>query len=386
LRISLILAILLCTACAVHQPIAAKWRLPKQGTSGVLIPPDVKAVDVVRRTLTANVAPGDTNCPPRNGVIDLKVGGTHARVIVAAKSLEEQPAGGLAAWASKLEAAHCLAPGEGVKLADRIAESVPLDLAAAFRLLNADDFQTGEVDLGPQNRLQVISPWWCDRGEGMIAGPVTVTGDGCHLTATANYTENLLGIETAIYAFRPRAPEAAYAVVLLYADRRVPATARAKTGETIERRAQPVIDYLEFPDDASFYRLFYKSSRTDFTGLIVAARTPAELDQRTKALEAAGDSASCGQLGGEMCIAIPKDVAVNPTISVTVNGVGVLVGRGARVAGAIQAAGEQQPKTLLRSLTISKPWNRRMIRVAFDPADAAILNMPLRGGEVVSWR
>lgn len=87
-----------------------------------------------------------------------------------------------------------------------------------------------------------------------------------------------------------------------------------------------------------------------------------------------------------MCIAIPKDVAVNPLVSVTVNGAEVLVTRGAWVAGAIQAAGERQPKTLLRALTISKPWNGRMMPVAFDPQDAAILNMPLRGGEVVSWR
>jgi hypothetical protein len=132
--------------------------------------------------------------------------------------------------------------------------------------------------------------------------------------------------------------------------------------------------------------LLYKSGQTDFTGLVVAGRTPAELDQRTRVLEASGDSASCGKLGAEMCIAIPKDVAVNPLVSVTVNGAEVLVTRGAWVAGAIQAAGERQPKTLLRALTISKPWNGRMMPVAFDPQDAAILNMPLRGGEVVSWR
>jgi hypothetical protein len=378
LRILLIFAALLSTACAAHQPIAANWRLTKQGTGDVLIPPDIKAVGVLQRTLTANVAPGDMNCPPRNGAIDLKVRGRHARVTVAAKSLEEQPTGGLAAWASIMEAAHCLAPGEGVKLADRIAESVPLDPGAALRLLNADDWQTGEVDLGPQTRLQVISPYWRDRGVGMIGGPVTVTGNGYHLAATANYTENLLGTETTLYTFRPKDSGTGYSVVPLYAD--------AKTGETIERRAQPVTDYLKFPDEASFYRLFYKSSRTDFTGLVVAARTPAELDQRARALEASGDSASCGKLGGDLCIEIPKDVAVNPLISVTVNGVEVLVGRRTRVAGVIVAAGERQPETVLGSLTISKPWNGRVMPVAFDPADGAILNMPLRGGEVVAWR
>ena len=86
-----------------------------------------------------------------------------------------------------------------------------------------------------------------------------------------------------------------------------------------------------------------------------------------------------------MGIEIPKDVGVNPVISVMVNGAEVLVRRGTRVAGVIAAAGERQPQTLLGSLTISKPWNGRLMLVAFDPADAAILTVPLRGGEVVSW-
>jgi hypothetical protein len=386
LRISLIFAALLCTSCAAHRPVTANWRLTKQGTSDVLIPPDVRAAGVLQRTLTANVAPGAINCPPDNEPIDLTVRGRHARVTVAAKSMEDQPTGALATWASKLEATQCLAPGEGIKLAGRIAESVPLDPTAAFRLLNTDDSRTGEVDLGPQTRLQVIRPWWRDDGAGMIGGPMTVTGHDYHLTATANYTENLLGTETILYAFRPKAPGIGYSIVPLYADRRATATPVEKTGETTERTAQPAVDYLIFPNNASFYRLFYKSSRTEFTGFVLAARTPAELDRQTQVLEASGDFASCNTPGIEMCIAIPKDVAVNPVISVSVNGAEVLVRRGLWVGGAIQVTGERQPNALLHSLTISKPWNGRLIPVAFDPTDAAILKMPLGGGEVISWR
>jgi hypothetical protein len=373
-------AILAGSGCAFHQP----WRLVNGDAGLVLVPPDVKAPTLVRRTLKADVAPGDTICPAGAGAIDLKVNGKHARVTVAARSLNEQPTGGLLEWTSELEATHCLAPGEGVKLAGRIAESVPLDPAAALRLLNTDDRQTGEVELGPQARLRVVSPYWRKEGAGMIDGPVAVAadrGNDRHLIATANYTENLLGTETSLYAVRPKVARAGYTITPLYADVHI----QAETGPTTERRPRPAIDYLKFPEAAAFYRLFYKSGQTYYTGLVVAGRTPAELDQLTKVLEASGDSASCEKIAAEMCIAIPKDVAVNPMISVTVNGAEVLVTRGASVAGAIQAAGERQPRNLLRSLIVSKPSNGRMMPVTFDPEDTAILNMPLRGGEVVSW-
>jgi hypothetical protein len=200
----------------------------------VLVPPDVKAATLVRRTLKADVAPGDTLCPGGTGAIDLKVHGKHARVTVTARSLNEQPTGGLLAWASDLEATHCLARGEGVKLAGRIAESVPLDPATALRLLNTDDRQTGEVEVGPQTRLRVVSPYWRKEGAGMIDGPTAVAadrGNDRHLIATANYTENLLGTETSLYAVRPKAARAGYTITPLYADIRI----QAETGPTTER-------------------------------------------------------------------------------------------------------------------------------------------------------
>jgi hypothetical protein len=377
----IIFALLACSGCAVHQP----WRLVNGDAGHLLIPPDVKAATLARRTLKAEVAPGDMPCPAGTGPISIKVRGKHARVTVAAKGLNELPTGGLLAWASELEATHCLAPGEGVKLAGRIGESVPLDPAAALRLLNTDDRETGEVELGPQTRLRVVSPYWRKEGVGMIDGPMAVAadrGNDRHLIATANYTENLLGEETSLYAVRPKAVKAGYTITPLYADVHI----QAETGSTTERRPGPAINYLKFPDAAAFYRLFYESSQTNFAGLVIAARTPTELDERTKVLEASSDSASCENFGGELCIAIPKDVAVDPLVSVTVNGAEVLLKRGAWVAMAIGASGQRRPNTLSRSLSISKPWNGRRMPVAFDYSDSAILNLPLGGGEIISWR
>jgi hypothetical protein len=309
-------------------------------------------------------------------VIDIKVRRKHAHLTVTAKSLNEQPTGWLGSWASQLEERHCLAPGEGAKVAERIAESVSLDPAAAFRLLYRDDRQTGEVDIDSQIRLQVVSPFWREAGVGMIDGPfLSVTGTDSHLIVTANSTDNLVGYETTLYGVQPKATRPGYTIKPLYADRHV-------QGVT-ERRPEPAINYFHFPADAAFFRLFYESSRTDFTALVIAARTPAELDQRTRKLEASGASASCQTLSNDMCIAIPKDVAVNPLISVTVNGAEILVPRGATVGHAI--AFSRQPSPAVGQLTVYRPWNGRLMPVAFDLDDTAILRLVLRGSETISW-
>ena len=383
MRYATALAFLACWGCAVRQP--ASWRLVKQNTGQVLIPPGVKAKDLTRRTLTADVAGGGP-CPAATGVIDIVAikgrRGKAVRVTVTAGKLNEQPPGWLASWGSQLEEQHCLAAGEGLKLAERIAESVPLDPAGAFHLLYRDDHKTGEVDIDLQIRLQVVSPLWREAGVGMIDGPIqSVTGNDSQLTVTAKASDNLLGYERTLYSVQPKAAKAGYTIQPLYADR----TIQLSTGGATERRPEPAINYFKFPADAAFYRLFYESTQTDFAALVVAAGTMAELDQRTRKLEASGASASCKILNDDMCAAIPKDVAVNPVIAVTVNGAELLVPRGVTVGNLIRLPREQQASVLGR-LTVSRPWNGRLVPVAFDRTDGGILSVILKGGEVISWQ
>jgi hypothetical protein len=376
---AILFAFLACTGCAVHRPAIQTWRLVKRDTGQILIPPDISATDLAQRTLTINVAAGHGVCPPTAGAIAIKVRGKHARVTVTRASLAEQPLGWLGTWAYQLEAQRCLPPGEGMKLAGRIAESVPLEPTAAFHLLYPDDKQTGAVEIDPQMRLQVVSPFLREAGVGLMAdGPYTIKGEGYSLTVTGKSTENVLGYETALYAVQPKATRIGCTIAPLYADRNIQGK--------IERSLRPSFNYFHFPADAAFYRLFYKSEQNDFTALVIGARTPAELDQRTKTLQASGASASCEKLDGEMCIAIPKAVAVHPLIPVNVNGSEVLMYRGGTVFQAIRRAGEQQPDTVLPRLTVYKPWNGRLIAVAFDPSDASILKLVLRGGEAISWK
>jgi hypothetical protein len=382
MRYAAVFAFLACWGCAVRQP--ASWRLVKRDTAEVLIPPDVTKKDLARRTFKADIA-GDGRCAAATGVIDIVVTkrprGNTARVTVTAGKLNEQPSEWLRSWASQLEERHCLAPGQGLKLAEKIAESVPLDPAGAFHLLYRDDRKTGEVDIDEQIRLQVVSPLWREPGVGMIDGPLlSVEGNDSHLTVTAKASDNLLGYERTLYSVQPKAAKAGYTIQPLYADR----TIQSSTGATTERRPEPAINYFKFPADAAFYRLFYESTETDFAALVVAADTIAELDQRTKKLEASGGFASCKILNNDLCNAIPKDVAVNPVIAVTANGAELLVPRGATVGNLIRLPREQQA-TVLGHLTISRPWNGRLVPITFDRTDPGILRVILKGGEVISW-
>src|SRR2546427_10009139 len=123
------IVLLACTACAVHKP--QTYRLARQGT--VLIPPGVATSDLAKRTFMADVAPGGV-CD--SGIVGIAFRRRKGRlqVTVNRAELETQPSGGLAAWTSSLESQGCLSPGAGMKLAERIAESLPLRPATPFRL------------------------------------------------------------------------------------------------------------------------------------------------------------------------------------------------------------------------------------------------------------
>jgi hypothetical protein len=342
---AILFALVACSGCAVHKP--QTYRLAGQGTAAVLLPPGVAARDLAQRKVTADIGVGGAPCPPAAGVVAMRVRKSWAVITVKRDTLLKQPPGWLSDWTAELESQGCLAPGGGLKLADRIVEALPLDPKAAFRLLYAST-----ADIGPRIRLQVVSP------------------------IAVKSTANLIGYETAWYAVQPKAKGIGFTIAPLYAERHI-------SGEP-ERRPQPATNYFQFPADAAFYRLFFKAEQSEFTALAIAAHTPAELEQRFKILEAG--PASCARLNGELCATIPKLVAVNPFLPVTVNGTEIPVRLGATVDEAIRTAGERRPNAVLPRLAVLKPYNGRPTAVEFDRASAAILSMILIGGEVLSWK
>lgn len=301
----------------------------------------------------------------------IEIGDRKNRIVltVIRDGLAKQPAGWLRAWTAGLETQGCLATGDGTKLAQRVAESLPLELNTAFRLLHGS-----QVDIGPYTRLEVVSPVFRE-GTPPAPEPLETTGNGSGLTVTVRAPANLIGFETAWYGIRPHAGHAGFSIVPLRAERNVQGK--------VEPLPAPATNVFAFPPDAAFYRLFYKADQTEFTALAVAARTQAGLEERTQMLDAG--PASCRKLNDALCLAIPKGVGVNAYIDVSLNGIESAVPWPATVRSVVQKDGEDA-RAILSRLVVRKDYGGRLLPVEFDRNDRAILGMMLTGGEAISLK
>jgi hypothetical protein len=296
------------------------------------------------------------------------------RVEVRRDALLRQPPAWLSRWTAEAEAQGCIASGTGLELAAQILEALPLDPAAAYQLLHASDTQTGYVDLGPENILQVASPIL---REGTPANaPAVESARITGLTVEVKTSSNLLGFETARYAIRPKPAGIGFAIVPLSAERHIQGA--------VTPAAAPAANHLQFPPDAAFYRLFYKAEEGTMRIMVVSGPTRAELDRRTDALRA--DPNACARLTSEACILIPKGVAVNPDVLVMLNGRDTALPVRTTVGRAIASAGEKSPQSVLPRLTVRRPYGGKPVSVEFDPASPEILGLILSGGEEIAWR
>jgi hypothetical protein len=184
----------------------------------------------------------------------------------------------------------------------------------------------------------------------------------------------VIGFETAWYAVRPNIGRPGYHFEALGADRSIQGK--------VEHAPAPAVDYFQFPPEAAFFRLLYKSDSNGITAIVAFGGTPAELDARTKT--ALADPAVCEKLAAP-CRALPHKVGVNPYLAVNVQDREVTVPLGANVAAAIEAAGVKNPDSVLPQLSVLRAFRNKLVPVAFDWQSRAILNLQLTGGERISW-
>jgi hypothetical protein len=364
LLLSLTVTIISASACVHPIPAATSWRL----SNNVLIPPGVSMPTVRQQTVTADAA-SKPICP--QGVRSRH---NEVYVKVTADSLSNREPGWLTAWAQDLEAQGCIAPGEAFRLAIRMAQSLPLETNAAFRLVYPRDPNVVAID--PGVRLQVMTPIMAEGtapDAPIIEATATVSGNTVNING--RFTENLLGYEMTWYAAQARNRLSGVTVAPLSTERHI--------NGGIERASQPILNYFQPLNAASFYGLFYKGGQTEFTALIVGGVTKADLNRRTKLLETG--IASCEMLNNELCVTVPKRAAINPMVAVTVNGEEKLLNWGATVGAAIRAAGIQQLDSVLPQLSILKPYGDRTAAVEFNHSDSSIFNLIVMGGEKISW-
>jgi hypothetical protein len=336
---------------------------------------------LAQRTFVADIAAGKRTCAPEGG-IGLQPWKKKIRVTVNRDALlkQRQP-GWLADWSMRAEAQGCVALGRGEELAELILESVPMDSAAAARLMNAG-FLSGYVDLGQWSRLEVHSPLLREEatldasllnatrvGQLRRVTPLEYSGD-----VDADLAPSVIGFETAWYGVERNTGRAGYHFAALSAERNIQGA--------VDKAAAPAVNYFQFPPQAAFFRLIYKTEANDVLAFVIAGATREDLNRRTKA--AAGDSAECGKSGG-MCLELPRRVGVNPFLRVRVNGGDVNVRLPASVAAAIREAGVDSPDTILPHLRVTKLFHGKPAPVEFDPKSPEILNLQLTGGEKLTW-
>jgi hypothetical protein len=282
--------------------------------------------------------------------------------------IQQRQPGWLSNWTLQAEMHGCIAQGESLRLGYLIVEAVPLESQVAYRLLHPSDVQSGYVELGPENRLEVRSPVMAAASAPLEQSSTTTMKNG-QLTVDLKPTAALSGFEIAWYGLRPTTGGAGYHFEPLFADR------TTRTG--IEHLTAPAVNYLQFPTQSAFYRLFYKTDDNGVTAIVISGTTREDLDRRTKA--ASSTSAVC-----ELCVVLPKRVGVNPFLVVTVNEKELTIPLGGTVRTAVQAAG-QRVDAVLPTLAVTKLYGGQPRRVEFDRAAPAILDLKLSGGERLSW-
>ena len=370
-RATIISAALLACGCVGRRPVET-YRLASHNGGVVLIPPGVVSADTAQRTFKARIPPGTGSCESSGGIA-IQRRGSGIRITVRRELLANQPTAWLSRWAADAEARGCVATGFAAELATRIVESVSLDPAVAWRLVNNNDMRAGYVDLGPGNRLQVDSPIFRDgtRSDAPVIDSTVTSGTSHSINVDVKPSPALLGFERAWYAVVPRLGQPGYSIVPLSAERHI-------NGQT-EARPVPTTNYFRFDHDAAWYRLLYRADRTI---VVIGATSYAELDRRAKQVDA--DLVACQSLAGHSCALVPANVGVNPDILVTVNGEESTLPVGATVGNAVRAGGGR-PEDVLGRLSVMRRYAGKLVPVEFVRTRRDILTLRLSGREALAW-
>lgn len=356
---------------------ASMYRLLRVKGGPVMVPPGVASPNLIRRTFVARIAPGRGSCAADSAItVQPQPRRKSLRVTVDRDALlQQQEPGWLIRWTMRAEAQGCIASGTGEELGRLIADSVPLDPAAAFQLLHAP-WRSPYVDLGSDNRLQVHSPVLREGMTDAVFVPELsrVSGSGNRLDVDLKPAPNVIGVETAWYAVRRNTGRLGYHFEPLFADRTIQGNA--------EHLAGPAINLFQFPPRTAFFRLLYKTDANGVVAIVAHGTTREELDRGTEAVLA--DSAAC-EKHPELCRVLPRSVGVNAFIAASVNGGEVTVPIRSLLSNAIEAAGVKDPASVLLRLKVTKPYEGKPVPVVFDPTCRDILDVPLNGGEQIYW-
>jgi hypothetical protein len=364
---------ILASACA-HPPNS--FRLIQ---NNVLVPPGVKDASVVTASVALPPHRGKPNCAPSPS--GLRIAGK--RIIVTRDAINATTTDELDGWMASLERAGCVSSGESFALTASLIDALPLEIAKRRSLRTPAQ----GIDLTSVNSLRVVSPVFrpgTPRDAASLPGePTKVEQAGSPYSINVEIKQNsdLTGYEIAWYDLRERTDGDGFRIV--------PRNAEVHIDGKVEPEPGPRENRFALDSEARRFRYFLmtraSTDRNDYNIVILSAPTLGDLEARTQAFakDAMGYLRSADR---KSYAAMTPEYGVNPYVRVKVRNTDLDVGVGATIRAAIeQSAGRGSAPGVLAQLTVRKPHNGKLSLVEWDRTKQDILNLPLEGGEEISW-
>ncbi len=358
------LANLLSAGCASRSPV---YRIDPQAR--VLLPPNAGKPASI--TLPVPVA----RCSVSNPHFDLRVRGRTARFRI--RQPGDRP-GWLATWVAEKSPATCLDSHIAYALALQLAEDLPTALGPRLHPLRSRPADSAYEELYPGDRVRVVAPVLRPgtSGSAIASEPPRISAAGTSLNVDLKASSNLLGVAVSWYTLRAKQPEGASIVF---------ESAEVQAGGSGDPPPPPPPPLLRFSPDLNYYRLFYLSRLgRDRELAVLAAASLEDLIRYTALVEA--DPEACARLSSKgNCFAADPQVAIARFISVQIQGRAVDLRPGTTVGAAIREQLGGDPARVLAALQVLKLYRGQPAQVRFDPRQPAVLDLPLEGGERITW-
>ncbi|MGC4051443.1 MAG: hypothetical protein QM757_18960 [Paludibaculum sp.] len=372
------MSVLFLAGCSARQPAAKTWRLVGTGRTLTLNPPRPAGPAFTLRNARA-AKTKSAACRLETSEVSFQWKGRNAAVRATPDSLVATPGSLVAAEGSKgpqglssetvlarnwfredflpnlgkQQTAGCIAPTEIPQLAQRVIDNLAIPTATAYRLRYGEFAMNGYIDVDAKFRLTGVEPI---RTNGQVTG-----------------------YRTSYYLLKP----AARGGVEVSAG-----TSDSNTGGTITSAAAVDSELLHLPAGATFLRLFFRSwsTQSDRRIAVLAAASQSAIESATAEFNENPEAfCSTAASRGIACVGVPKDTVIGPELLVQTNNRSLYVPVGGSLGDLLRTAGIRDPKTVLASLKISKPYEGKLVPVDLSQAGGGILMFVFTGGEQVTW-
>ncbi|MGJ5814202.1 hypothetical protein [Paludibaculum fermentans] len=254
---------------------------------------------------------------------------------------------------AKQQAEGCLAAAEIPQLTQRVIDNLAIPTATAYRLRYGEFAMNGYIDVDSKFRLTGIEPI---RTNGQVTG-----------------------YRTSYYLLKP----AARGGVEVSAG-----ASESNTAGTLTAGTAVDSELLHLPPGATYLRLFFRSwsIREDRRIAVLAAQSQSALEAATGAFNENPEAfCATAAANGVACVGVPRDTVIGPELLVQTNNRNLYVPVSGSLGDLFRAAGIRDPKTVLATLKISKPYEGKLVPIDLSQAGGGIVTFVFTGGEQVSW-